>query len=70
MRRSVERFGSEGDETALARQLEKVEESTVRANRALDRGLAALAAGMARIERMEKRAARRRLPAAEKRRGE
>ncbi|MBI2753521.1 MAG: hypothetical protein HYX46_08430 [Betaproteobacteria bacterium] len=60
VRRSVERYGSQADEAALEKLIEKVEESTDRANRALDRGLAALAAGMARIDRMEKQAARRR----------
>ena len=60
MRRSVERYGPRANEAVLEKLLKKVEESTVRANRALDRGLAALAAGMARINRMEKRAARRR----------
>jgi len=59
VRRSVERYDSQADEAALEKLIEKVEESTVRANRALDQGLAALAAGMARIERMEKQAARR-----------
>jgi len=68
MRRSVERYASQADEAALEKLIEKVEESTLRANRALDRGLAALAEGMARIERMEKRAARR-VAAAQKRRG-
>jgi mRNA interferase HicA len=56
------------DEAALEKLIEKDEESTLRANRALDRGLAALVASMARIERMEKRAARR-VAAAQKRRG-
>jgi len=60
VRRSVERYGSHDGEAALEKLLEKIEESTARANRALDHGLAALAAGMARIERMEKRAAQRR----------
>ena len=60
VRRSVERYGSQADEAALEKLLEKVEESTARANRALDQGLAAIAAGMARMERMEKQAARHR----------
>ena len=60
VRRSVERYGSQADEAALEKLLEKVEESTSRANRVLDQGLAAVAAGIARIERMEKQAARRR----------
>lgn len=60
VRRSVERYASQADEAALEKLLEKVEESTGRANRALDQGLAEIAAGMARIERLEKRAARSR----------
>lgn len=60
VRRSIERYSSRTDEAALERRIEKVEESTARANRALDRGLAAIAGGMARIERMEDRAGRRR----------
>lgn len=59
VRRSVERYGSQADEAALEKLIEKVEESTGRANRMLDQGLSAIAAGMARIERMEKRAVRR-----------
>lgn len=59
VRRSVERYDSQAEESALETLLEKVEQSTTGANRALDRGLAAMAAGMARIERMEKRAVRR-----------
>ena len=57
---SIKRDDSQADEAALEKLLEKVDESTSRANRVLDQGLVAIAAGMARIERMVKQAARRR----------
>ena len=43
VRRSVEveRYGSQADEAALEKLIEKVEESTGRANRVRDRGLSA-----------------------------
>lgn len=66
VRRSVERYGSAADEAALGKLIENVEKSTARANRALDEALAELEAGMARIERMENRAAR---PASSRSRG-
>jgi hypothetical protein len=68
VRRSVERYGSQADEAALEKLIEMVEQSTRRANQALDRGLAAIAAGMSRIERVERNAARRRASKARGRR--
>jgi hypothetical protein len=59
VRRSVERYGSQADEAPVEKLTKMVRQAAHRANIALDRGLAAIAAGMSRIERMERAAARR-----------
>jgi hypothetical protein len=54
VRRSVEQYSAKEDETVLLKLIEQVNASTARADRALDDALAALTAGMARIEKLER----------------
>jgi hypothetical protein len=57
VRRSVERYTPSEDEGLLEKLIDQVNESTRRAEAALDDALARIEASMKRIDRLEKRAA-------------